>query len=97
MFEVEYVFPSKHRKHCYKKLLWSKCCVSNVMMYPLIEFIIVSHEGESDLVVSQYFLWCHNFFKKLLSGLFLLPIWLLGPSIVNKKYILYFQQINVNH
>ena len=44
-----------------KNFFWSKCCVSNVMMYLLIEFIIVSHEGERDLVVSQYFLWCHDF------------------------------------
>lgn len=35
--------------------------------------------------------------KKLMSILFLLPIWLLSSSIVNKKYILYFQQININH
>lgn len=44
-----------------KNSFWSKCCVSNGTMYLLIEFIIVSHEGESDLVSSQYFLWCHNF------------------------------------
>ena len=49
-----------------KNFFWSKCCVSNVMMYLLIEFIIVSHEGERDLVVSQYFLWCHDFFKKII-------------------------------
>ena len=57
-----------------KNSFWSKCCVSNGTMYLLIEFIIVSHEGESDLVSSQYFLWCHNLKKKLLSGLPLLPI-----------------------
>lgn len=38
-----------------KNLFWSKCCVSNRTMYLLIEFIIVSHEGESDLCCLSVF------------------------------------------